>query len=47
VPAVRRYRNEVGHLDGADTPQDWMCESFILANTGLFVEEHQRRAVAN
>jgi hypothetical protein len=46
VAAVRRYRDEIGHLDWA-APQDWMCEPFILAKTGLSVEEHQRRTVAN
>jgi hypothetical protein len=28
-------------------PQDWMCEQFMLDKTGLTVEEHQRRTVAN
>jgi hypothetical protein len=46
VAAVRRYANEIGHLDWA-APQDWMCEPFIVAKTGLTVEEHQRRTVAN
>ena len=27
--------------------QDWMCEPHMLAKTGLTVEEHQRRTVAN
>lgn len=26
-------------------PQDWMCEPFIVAKTGLSVAEHQRRTV--
>jgi hypothetical protein len=43
---VRRYRDEIGHLAWA-APQDWMCEPFILAATGLSVAEHQRRTVAN
>jgi hypothetical protein len=46
VAAVRRYATEIGRLDWA-APQDWMCEPFILAKTGLSVEEHQRRTVAN
>lgn len=25
--------------------QDWMCESFILAKTGLTIEDHQRRTL--
>jgi hypothetical protein len=46
VAAVRRYRAEVTHLSWA-APQDWMCEPFIVARTGLSVLEHQRRTVAN
>ena len=26
---------------------DWMCEPFVLARTGLTIEEHQRRTVEN
>lgn len=44
--AVRRYRDEVGRLEWA-APQDWMCEPFMLAKTGLTVDEHQRRTVRN
>lgn len=44
--AVRRYDAEIGRLEWA-APQDWMCEPFITAKTGLSVEEHQRRTVAN
>jgi hypothetical protein len=43
---VRRYRDEIGQLDWA-APQDWMCEPWITAKTGLTVTEHQRRTVAN
>ena len=43
---VRRYRDSIGQLLWA-APQDWMCEPFILAKTGLAVAEHQRRTVAN
>lgn len=43
---VRRLRDEVGGLEWA-APQDWMCEPFVLRKTGLTVEEHQRRTVAN
>lgn len=28
-------------------PQDWMCEPHVLAKTGLTIEEHQKRTVAN
>lgn len=44
VAAVRRYRDEIGRLDWA-APQDWMCEPWILAETGGTVEEHQRRTI--
>lgn len=43
---VRRYRDEIGRLLWA-APQDWMCEPFMLAKTGLSVAEHQARTVAN
>jgi len=43
---VRRYRDEIGHLAWA-APQDWMCEPFITARTGLPVAEHQRRTITN
>jgi hypothetical protein len=46
VAAVRRYRDEVGQLAWA-APQDWMCEPWMVAKTGLTVAEHQRRTVAN
>lgn len=46
VRAVARYDREIGSLEWA-APQDWMCEPFITAGTGLSVAEHQRRTVAN
>ena len=46
VAHVRRYRDEIGNLAWA-APQDWMCEPFMLAKTGLSVAEHQRRTVEN
>lgn len=46
VAAVIRYDKEIGMLEWA-APQDWMCEDEIVAKTGLSVEEHQRRSVAN
>jgi hypothetical protein len=45
VAAVQRYAR-LGCLEWA-APQDWMCEPVMLAKTGLSVEEHQRRTVAN
>ena len=44
--AVTRYAEQVGRLDFA-APQDWMCEPFMVARTGLSVREHQERTVAN
>lgn len=46
VRAVRRYDEEIGNLEWA-APQDWMCEPFMLAKTGLTVAEHQQRTVDN
>ena len=46
VAEVRRYRDEIGMMDWS-APQDLMCESFMLARTGLSVAEHQRLTVAN
>jgi len=46
VRAVARYDREIGRLEWA-APQDWMCEPFIVAKTGLSVAEHQRRTVEN
>ena len=43
---VRRYHEEIGRLAWA-APQDWMCEPFLTAKTGLSVVEHQARTVAN
>lgn len=46
VTRIRRYRNEIGNLRWA-APQDWMCEPFITARTGLTVADHQRRTIDN
>lgn len=46
VARIRRYRDEIGHLAWA-APQDWMCEPWITAKTGLSVTEHHRRTVDN
>jgi len=46
VDRVRRYRDEIGGLAWA-APQDWMCEPWVVAKTGLSVAEHQRRTVEN
>lgn len=46
VNAVRRYDSELCHLEWA-SPQDWMCEPWVVARTGLTVAEHQARTVEN
>lgn len=46
VNAIRRYQREIGNLQWA-AAQDWMCEPFITAKTGLSIMEHQRRTVVN
>ncbi len=38
-PTRNRYRDEIGCLLWA-APQDWMCEPWITAKTGLTVAEH-------
>jgi hypothetical protein len=43
---VERLQRDLGGLEWAAV-QDWMCEPEILKNTGLSVEEHQRRTVAS
>jgi len=44
VAEVRRAMAEIGGLDFAAV-QDWMCEPFMLAKTGLSVAEHQERTI--
>ena len=46
VDSVRRYADELGHLEWA-SPQDWMCEPWVTAKTGLTVADHQARTVEN
>lgn len=46
VAAVRRYRDEIGHLVWAAS-RDWMCVPQITAKTALSVEQHQRRTTAD
>lgn len=45
VSKIRRFAG-LPHFQWA-APQDWMCEPFIVAQTGLTVLEHQRRTVAS
>jgi len=44
--AVAEYAARIGGLDFA-APQDWMCEPFMIARTGLSVTEHLHRTVDN
>jgi hypothetical protein len=46
IAAARRYRDEIGNLTYA-SPQDWMCEPFVVAKTGLTVQEHQCKTIEN
>lgn len=41
---VDRYASEIGNLQWAAI-QDWMCEDWILHNTGLTVLDHQHRTI--
>jgi hypothetical protein len=43
---VQRWQKTVGNLQWASI-QDWMCEPFILAKTGLRQDQHQSRTIAN
>lgn len=43
---VLLYEREIGNLAWV-APQDWMCEPFVLAKTGLDVETHLDRTVGN
>lgn len=42
--AARRYMQEIGNLQWAAI-QDWMCEPWIIAKTGLSISEHQTRTI--
>jgi len=46
VEATRRYSEEIGRLQFAFS-MDWVCEPAVLKQTGLTIQEHQRRTVAN
>jgi hypothetical protein len=46
VDEVRAAAERIGQMQWA-APQDWMCEPFVTAKTGLTVVEHQRRTVEN
>lgn len=46
VSRVRHWCKKLGTPHWC-APQDWMCEPDMVVRTGLSVEEHQRRTVAN
>lgn len=46
ISDVKRFDHNIGWVQWV-APQDWMCEPFMVAKTGLSVEEHQRRTVNN
>jgi len=46
VKAIRRYQDEIGRLEWA-SPQDWMCEPYILQKTGRDVVWHQYATINN
>ena len=46
VQEARRYQQEIGNLQWCAI-QDWMCEPFMLEQTGLSLAEHQRRTVGS
>jgi hypothetical protein len=46
VAEVRRWMAEIGKMAWAAC-QDWMCEEFILKQTGLTVLDHQTRTIDN
>ncbi len=46
ILAVDRAADEIGGLQWA-AQQDWMCEPFMLAKTGLSIAQHQRNTVRN
>jgi hypothetical protein len=46
VADVRRYADEIGNFAWAAI-QDWMCEPWVLAKTGLSIKTHQALSVAS
>ena len=46
IREVREYVLQIGNMRFA-VSMDWMCEPWIVAKTGLTVEEHQRRTTQN
>lgn len=46
IDEIQKIESEIGNLNFI-SQQDWMCEPFIVAKTGLSVNEHQIRTVDN
>jgi hypothetical protein len=46
IKEVIQWSNRIGRLDWA-APQDWMCEPFMIAKTGLTIQQHQEYTVQN
>jgi hypothetical protein len=46
IAEVRRCSAALGRVEWC-APMDWMCEPWILQNTGLSVAEHQARTIAS
>jgi hypothetical protein len=46
VELVRTLQARCAGMEWA-SPQDWMCEPFVLAKTGLTLQDHQHRTVDN
>lgn len=46
VAEVRLFSDMIGEPDWA-APQDWMCEPFMLAKTGLSMARHQELTIDN
>lgn len=44
VAQTRRHADQIGNMEYA-SPQDWMCEPFVVEKTGLSVTEHQIRTI--
>ncbi len=46
IDEVQRFQEQVGNLNWV-APQDWMCEPWLLAKTGLSIAEHQAMTTAS
>lgn len=46
IDEIQKIESEIGNINFI-SQQDWMCEPFIVAKTGLSVKEHQIRTIDN